>query len=74
MFREEGREEGEERHLIKMICRKLRKGKAPEQIADELEEDEDHVKELCVVAEEFAPDYDEEKVMQAVGVGKLMLI
>ena len=74
LFREEGREEGEERCLIKMICRKLRKGKAPEQIADELEEDEEHIKELCDVAEEFAPDYDEEKVMQAVGVGKLMLI
>ncbi len=69
MFKEEGREEGREEYLISLICRKLRKGKSIEQIADELEEDEVRVKAICGIADEFAPDYDEEKVMQAAGVG-----
>ncbi len=30
MFKEEGREEGREDHLIRQICRKLRKGKRVE--------------------------------------------
>ena len=65
MFKEEGREE----HLITQVCRKLRKGKTTEQIADELEEDALRVKVICDVAEEFAPEYDEEKVMAAVSAG-----
>ncbi len=69
MFKEEGREEGREGHLITQVCRKLRKGKTTEQIADELEEDELRVKVICDVAEEYAPEYDEEKVMAAVSAG-----
>ena len=69
MFKEEGREEGREGHLITQVCRKLRKGKIAEQIADELEEDALRVKIICDVAEEFAPEYDEEKVMAAVSAG-----
>ncbi len=71
MFKIEGIEEGEERQLIKMVCRKLRKGKSVEQIADELEEDEARIKAICDAAEAFAPDYDEEKVITAVGIGAL---
>ena len=66
MFKEEGREEGEENRLIRQICRKLRKGKSVEQIADELEEDETQVKVICDAAEAFAPDYDENKVIAAI--------
>ncbi len=70
MFKEEGREEGielgDEQRLIKQICRKLRKGKELEQIADELEEDEIRIKAICDVAGRFAPDFDEEKVIEAV--------
>ena len=65
-FKEEGREEGEERQLIKLICRKLQKGKSVEQIADDLEEDEVHIQVLCDVAADFAPDYDIDKVFKAV--------
>ncbi len=61
-----GRVIGEENLLVKMICRKLRKGKDVEQIADELEEDEIRIKVICDAASEYAPDYDEEKVMSAV--------
>ena len=67
--RNEGIAEGEARHLVKLICRKLRKGEMPSQIADELEEDEVRIQVICDTAAEFAPDYDEEKVIAAVGIG-----
>ena len=56
---------GEDRELIKLICRKLRKGKDYEQIAEELEEDETQIKAICDMAEEFAPEYKEEQVIHA---------
>ncbi len=69
--KDEGREEGRDEHLISQVCRKLRKGKQLQQIADELEEDEIRIKVICDVAEAYAPDYDEEKVIAAVGAGVL---
>ncbi|MCR5802129.1 MAG: hypothetical protein K6G57_07360 [Lachnospiraceae bacterium] len=56
--RDEGREEGREQQLLIQIIKKLEKGKAPEQIADELEEDVARVTAICDVAKEFAPNYD----------------
>ena len=64
--REEGREEGDENRLIRQVCRKLRKGKDVEQIADELEEDEIRIKAICDTAETFFPYFDEEKVISAI--------
>ena len=64
--RDEGIEQGEDRKLIKLICCKLRKGKSIPQIADELEEEETRIKVICDAAKAFAPDYDENKVIQAV--------
>ncbi|MDO4328956.1 MAG: hypothetical protein Q4C66_06430 [Lachnospiraceae bacterium] len=49
---------GESKKLILMICKKLRKGKTPETIADDLEEDLSTVSEICQVARNFAPDYN----------------
>ena len=34
----------------------------PEQIAEELEEDLDRVKQICAMAGQFAPEYDCEKI------------
>ena len=65
-FKEEGREEGEERQLIKLICRKLQKGKSAEQIAEDLDEDEVRIQVICDVAADFAPDYDIDRVFGAV--------
>ncbi len=59
-------DEGKEELLISQICKKLRKGKSIPQIADEVEEDEIRIQVICHAAEEFAPDYDEEKVLDAV--------
>lgn len=60
------KEEGEENRLIRQVCRKLRKGKGVDQIADELEEEEIRIKAICDMAEEFAPDYDEKKVILSI--------
>ena len=68
---EEGREDGfikgEESgmltKLISQMIRKLQKGKSPEQIAEELEEDIDLVREICECAASFAPQYDIRKIL-----------
>ena len=64
--REEGMEQGDELRLIRQVCRKLKKGKSIEQIADELEEEEARIQVLCDVACDFAPEYDERKILAAV--------
>ena len=63
--REEGRKEGSEEKVLSQICRKLRKGKSLEQIADELEEDISDIEPLYEVAQTFAPNYNEEQVFEA---------
>lgn len=60
--KDEGEKIGKEKSLIGLICKKLAKGKSINIIADEVEEDEDYVKEICEIAENYAPDYDVEKV------------
>lgn len=65
-LREEGREEGlvtgkaagECLKLIRMICKKMEKGKTQEMIAEELEESPDTVQSIYAIAKEYAPDYD----------------
>ena len=59
-------EEGKTDLLVRKVCKKLQKGKSIPQIADELEEDEIRIRAICQEAEKFAPDYDEEKVLDAV--------
>ncbi len=61
-----GKAIGEDRKLIRQICRKLRKGRSVQEIAEDLEEDEVRIKVICDEALEYAPDYDEEKVIRAV--------
>ncbi len=62
--RAEGRAEGGDLKLVSLVCRKLRKGKIVEVIADELEEDIEEIRSICAAAEAFAPDYDEEQVFR----------
>lgn len=49
--------------LITLICRKLKKGKSPEIIANELEEDFDVIQHLCSIAKNYAPDYDVKEIV-----------
>ena len=60
-----GEESGMLTKLISQIIRKLQKGKSPEQIAEELEEDIDLVREICKCAASFAPKYDVGKICEA---------
>ena len=60
-----GRTEGEMRNKIDLICKKLRKGKSAEEIAEILEEDPGETRRICQTAAPFAPEYDLEKVFCA---------
>jgi len=51
-------ERGEDSKLVKLICKKLSKGKSVDIIADEVEEDIELVQKICDVADLYAPDYD----------------
>jgi len=62
---EDGVEDGAEQKLTDFVCRKLRKGKSPEVIAEELEEDLAVIKKISDAAKAFAPEYDFEKVYEA---------
>lgn len=63
---EQGIVRGEDKHLIALICRKLRKGKDAEQIAEDLDEDEIRVQMICNIAEKYAPEFDEEQILKDV--------
>ena len=63
---EKGISKGMKKTLIGQICRKLRKGKTLAQIVDELDEDESKIKPIFDSAAAFAPDYDENRVIEAI--------
>lgn len=63
--REEAREEGRQEGLVEIVCKKLKKGKPPELIASELEEDLDEIRRICETAKPFGPEYDSKRVFQA---------
>lgn len=60
--KEIGKEIGQDMKLIELVCRKLRKGKLPEQIAEELEEDVEVITAICKAAESAGAEYDCEVV------------
>ena len=59
---EYGFKRGYQKRLVDMICIKLRKGKDVSEICEDLEENPEKIKEICKIAAEYAPEYDEEKV------------
>ena len=62
---EEAKKEADIRHTIKLICKKLVKGKTLDEIADDIEENADVIRPLYETAVYFSPEYDEEKVYEA---------
>lgn len=64
--RRDAREDGMLQKEISLICKKLQKGKNISQIAEELETEVSYIERICRTAQEYAPDYDEEKVFRAV--------
>ena len=65
VYIERGMEKGENKLLIEQICKKLAKGKSVEVIADEVEKSTDRVQEICNVIGEISPDYDVDKIYEA---------
>ncbi len=63
---QKGIAQGIEQKLVSQICRKLRKGKNAATIADELEENLEDVERICEIAERYAPDYDEAKILESI--------
>lgn len=68
--REEGREEGQYIQLIKMVCRKLQKGKNENTIADELDEDIGLITKVCQAAAQAAPNYDCDEIYNLLNLDK----
>lgn len=60
----QGRVQGMQVKLVELVCRKLKKQKTPEVIADELEEDLATIQNICEAASRFAPDYDCMKILE----------
>ena len=60
----QGIERGETQTMISIVCRMIKKGNAPQEIADILEEDISKIEAICDVAKEYAPEYDEEAVYE----------
>ena len=62
---QEERRNGEFINQIKLICKKLSKGKNIDDIASELEEDDiSKIQEIVDIAYKFAPDYDANKIYE----------
>ena len=63
----DGYSEGEEKKLIELICKKMKKNCSAEEIADLLEEDRAKVETIYNTALDFAPDYNIEKIWNKLG-------
>ena len=61
----EGKLEGEEHKLVELVCKKLRKEKSAEVIAEELEEEPEKIQSICEAAVAYAPEFECDKVYQA---------
>ena len=55
---EAGIQQGEKLNLLKLIQRKLQKGKTAEQVAEELEEPLENIMQICAAIEEHGLDTD----------------
>ncbi len=62
--RREGKIEGKIEERIDLVCRKLARGKTPEEIAEDLGIDLSEVRRICGAAVKHAPDYDTEKILE----------
>ena len=63
---EQSARRGELTTLIKQCIKKLQKGTSVEDIADMLEEDFSVIQCICNIADNYAPDYDVEKIYEEI--------
>ncbi len=57
-------EEGQDRLLINLVCRKLSKNRSVTEIADDLDMDEAEIVRICEVAEKYAPEYNQDAIFE----------
>ena len=60
--------------MLKMVCKKLKRKKTIGEISEELEEEYSVIENICRTVENFAPDYDIEKIREAMTCGDKILI
>ena len=63
--KEIGKEVGQVSHRMELICKKLKKGKTLEEVAEELEEDIDSIRPIYEFASRFVQEYNWEKITEA---------
>ena len=61
---ENGRKEERARIYVRGICKKIKKNNTIPEIADMLELDEKTVRQICDIAKDYAPEYDEEEIVK----------
>lgn len=66
-----GFKQGILRNRLELICRKLKKGKSAEQIAENLEENPETLQSIIDTAERFAPEYDMDSILQELDLSKM---
>lgn len=64
-----GRSEGRNYKLLELVCKKLKKHKSVDEIAEELEENISEIQPLYNVAIKFSPDFDVIKIYKAMSEG-----
>ena len=57
-MQEEGEERGEDKKIIKQVCKNMLKGRSVEEMADFLDEDEEKIARIYQIAKEQLPDFD----------------
>ena len=63
---ERGKRDGDLRRLVSLLCKKMKKNKTLEKIAEDLEEEISVMEPLYRAAEKFAPDYDPDAVFRQI--------
>ena len=58
----EGLAKGQADTLVRMVCKKLQKGKCLSEIAEELETAEDEIHRIVEIAKRYEPEYDIEAI------------
>lgn len=61
---ENGRKEERARIYVRGICKKIKKNNTIPEIADMLELDEETARQICDIAKDYAPEYDEEEIVK----------
>ena len=64
MEKEESYEDGKREYLITLVVKLKNKGKTVDEIADILEEPVEKIQKICEISENYAPDYDAQKIYQ----------